>query len=74
MQEQKGTRVGEDARLQDVRDRGDRGIDVPDAHDIEVDRLKLRVHVDHTENLPVILAHFSPHYIESRRRGREGLL
>ena len=49
MQEQKGTRVGEDARLQDVRDRCDGLADIADAYDVKVDGLKPGILVDYAQ-------------------------
>ena len=74
MQEHKGARIAHEPRLQDVGNGGDRGVDIPDTHHIKVDRLQPGVHVDHAEDLPVILAHFPSHHIQCCRRGGEGLI
>ena len=37
---------------------------IPDTHDIEVDRLHLCIQVDHTKHFPILLHQFFPHHID----------
>ena len=73
MKEHKRARIAHEHQLQDVGNSGNRSVDVPDAHHIKVDRLKPGVHVDHTEDFLIILAHFPYHHIQCCCREGEGL-
>ena len=71
VKQDEGSRIGHKSRLQDVRDRCDRLIQLADADDIEIDRLELRVEIHHAKALPVELGHFLPHYLKRCSRGGE---